>query len=64
MGALVKVRRLYFRDKQSIKEVCRQTSLSRNTAHTWLRESEMVEPKYAKLRVATKLDDDTNTLKT
>ena len=46
VGTLAKIRRLYFRDKQPIKEICRQTGLSRNTVRTWLRESEMVEPKY------------------
>ena len=31
VGTLAKIRRLYFCDKQSIKEICRQTSMSRNT---------------------------------
>ncbi len=53
VGTLAKIRRLYFRDKQSIKEICRQTGLSRNTVRTWLRESEMVEPKYPVRRVVT-----------
>lgn len=64
VGTLAKIRRLYFRDKLSIKEICRQTSLSRNTVRTWLRDSEMVEPKYPPRRVATKLDDYADTLKT
>ncbi len=45
MGTLAKIRRLYFRDKQSIKEICRQTGMSRNTVRSWLRDPEMVEPK-------------------
>ena len=46
VGTLAKIRRLYFRDKQSIKEICRQTGMSRNTVRSWLRDPEMVEPKY------------------
>ena len=64
VGTLAKIRRLYFRDKQSIKEICRQTGLSRNTVRTWLRESEMVEPKYPVRRVVTKLDNYAETLRT
>ena len=64
VGTLAKIRRLYFRDKLSIKEICRQTSLSRNTVRAWLRESEMVEPKYPLRRIVTKLDDYADTLKT
>jgi hypothetical protein len=56
VGTLAKIRRLYFRDKQSIKEICRQTGLSRNTVRTWLREPEMSEPKYRARVVVTKLD--------
>ena len=55
VGTLAKIRRLYLRDKQPIKEICRQTGLSRNTVRTWLREPGMVEPKYPVRRVITKL---------
>lgn len=64
VGTLAKIRRLYFRDKLSIKEICRQTGLSRNTVRAWLRESEMVEPKYPPRKIVTKLDDYANTLRT
>jgi len=64
VGTLAKIRRLYFRDKQSIKEICRQTGLSRNTVRSWLREPEMVEPGYPARRVVTKLDDYAETLRT
>ncbi len=64
VGTLAKIRRLYFRDKQPIKEICRQTGLSRNTVRTWLRESEMVQPKYPVRRVVTKLDNYAETLRT
>ena len=64
VGTLAKIRRLYFRDKQSIKEICRQTGMSRNTVRSWLRDPEMVEPKYPMRRIATKLDADAETLPT
>ena len=64
VGTLAKIRRLYFRDKLPIKEICRQTGLSRNTVRTWLREPDMVEPRYPARRVITKLDDYAQTLRT
>ena len=64
MGTLAKIWRLYFRDKRPIKEICRQTGLSRNTVRTWLREPDMVEPRYPARRVITKLDDYADTLRT
>ena len=64
VGILAKIRRLYFRDKLPIKEICRQTGLSRNTVRTWLREADMVEPKYPARRIATKLDAFADTLRT
>ena len=54
---------LFRSDKQSIKEICRQTGLSRNTVRTWLREPQMVEPKYAPRQIATKLDAYAQTLR-
>lgn len=64
VGTLAKIRRLYLRDKLPIKEICRQTGLSRNTVRTWLREPDMVEPKYPVRRIATKLDAYAETLRT
>ena len=64
VGTLAKIRRLYLRDKLPIKEICRQTGLSRNTVRAWLREPEMIEPKYPVRRIATKLDDYAETLRT
>ena len=43
MRTLAKIRRLYFRDKQSIKEICRQTGMSRKTVRSWLRDPERIE---------------------
>ena len=63
VGTLAKIRRLYFRDKQSIKEICRQTGLSRNTVRVWLREPQMKEPAYPKRPIVTKLDAYADTLR-
>lgn len=46
MAMLAKIRRMYFRDKLSIREIARRTHLSRNTVSDWLSKPEMVEPKY------------------
>ena len=62
VGTLAKIRRLYFRDKQSIKEICRQTGIARNTVRTWLREPGRVEPKYPMRAVVSKLDAYSETL--
>ena len=64
VGTLAKIMRLYLWDKLPIKEICRQTCLSRNTVRAWLREPEMIEPKYPVRRIVTKLDDYAETLRT
>jgi transposase len=64
VGTLAKIRRLYHRDKQSIKEISRQTGLSRNTVRSWLRQPAMVEPKYPKRVVLSQLDAYAGTLRT
>jgi transposase len=46
MNMMGKIRRMHFRDGQSIKEICRQTGLARNTVRRWLRVGDGVEPKY------------------
>ncbi len=48
MGMLAKIRRLYFRDGLPLREIARQTGLSRNTLRRWLRQAEMREPQYPK----------------
>jgi len=55
MGMYAKVRRLYFRERLSINEIKRQTSLSRNTIKKWLRQGEGVEPKYTRPKAASKI---------
>lgn len=56
MGALAKIGRLHLREGVPIKELERRTGLARNTIKTWLRRSEMVEPKYPPRMIASKLD--------
>ncbi len=48
MGTLSKLRRLVRRDGLSVREAARRLGLSRNTATKWLKQSEMVEPRYPK----------------
>ncbi len=46
MSMIGKVRRMYFRQKQSVRAIARATSLSRNTIRTWLREPAVKERQY------------------
>ena len=46
MSLLGKIRRMYYRDKFSLSEIARRTSLSRNTVKKWLRSPESTEPQY------------------
>lgn len=48
MGMLAKIRRMHFRDHLSLREIARQTGLSRNTIRRWLRQKDVVEPRYKK----------------
>jgi len=41
-----KIKRMHFRDKQSVREIARRTGLSRNTVRTWLRAPAEHEPRY------------------
>lgn len=50
-----KIRRMYFRDKLSINEIARRTSLSRNTVKKWLRMPNGTEPAYQRRVLPTKL---------
>jgi len=53
MNMMGKIRRMHYRDGQSIKEICRQTGLARNTVRHWLRVGEGVEPKYGRKEAST-----------
>ena len=53
---LAKIRRMYFRDKLSIREIARRTNLSRNTISDWLKKEAMQEPKYPPRQVSRLID--------
>lgn len=55
MSMFGKVRRMYFRDRLSICEIARRTSLSRNTIKKWLAADGGNEPKYQRSPAQTKL---------
>ncbi len=55
MAMYAKVRRMFFREKLSISEIQRRTSLSRNTVRKWLKAEVAGEPKYERREMATKL---------
>jgi AcrR family transcriptional regulator len=46
VGMLAKIRRMHFRDHLPLREIARQTGLSRNTIRHWLRKQDVVEPRY------------------
>ncbi len=48
VSMLAKIRRMHFRDGVPLRDIARQTGLSRNTIRRWLREPSTGEPKYAK----------------
>ena len=56
MGMLAKIRRMHIRDGLSIREIARQTGLSRNTIRHWLRQPAMQEPHYPARQVISILD--------
>ena len=55
MALLGKIRRMYYRDKLSLSEIARRTSLSRNTVKKWLKSTGNTEPKYRRRPQARKL---------
>ncbi len=46
MAMIGKVKRMHFREKKSVREIVRLTSLSRNTVRKWLKAPVAGEPKY------------------
>jgi len=52
---LAKIRRWHLRDRISIREIARRTSLSKNTVKSYLR-SGAVTPAYTRKRMPHKLD--------
>ena len=56
MEMIGKIRRMYLRDKMSLHEIAKRTSLSRNTIRKWLRaEEKAVPPKYRRIKADCKL---------
>ncbi len=55
MSMYAKVRRMFFREKLSISEIQRRTSLSRNTVRKWLKAEVVGEPKHERRERVTKL---------
>jgi transposase len=55
MAMMGKIRRMYFRDKLSVSEIARRTSLARNTIKRWLRAPRGVEPRYQRVAKPSKL---------
>lgn len=46
MSTLSKLRRLVLRQDVSVREASRRLGISRNTATKWLKDGQMVEPRY------------------
>ena len=56
MELLGKIRRMYVRDKMSVRAIAKRTGLSRNTLQKWLQASEEVAvPKYIRAKTFVKL---------
>jgi transposase len=55
MAMIGKVRRMHHRQKKSVREIARATSLSRNTVRKYLRVEQLDEPKYERKPATTKL---------
>jgi len=55
MALMGKIRGMHFRDRKSISEIARLTSLSRNTIKKWLKAPQGPAPKYQRRDVPTKL---------
>ena len=57
MAMLAKVRRMFYRERLSKREISRRTGLARSTIDRWLNERPaVIEPKYRARQVETKID--------
>ena len=63
MAMIGKVKRMHIREKKSVREIVRLTSLSRNTVRKWLKAPVLEEPKYRRSEAAGKLTAYHETLK-
>ena len=55
MAMIGKVKRMFFREKKSVREIVRLTSLSRNTVRKWLKAAVLEEPRYRRSEAPGKL---------
>ena len=55
MAMIGKVKRMHFREKKSVREIVRLTSLSRNTVRKWLKAAVLEEPRYRRNSAPGKL---------
>ena len=55
MAMIGKIRRMHHRQKKSVREIARATSLSRNTVRKYLRVEQAEEPQYERAARSTKL---------
>ena len=55
MNVIGMIRRLKYRDKLSVREICRRTGVSRNTVRKCLRTAEAGEPRYQRRATVTLL---------
>jgi transposase len=55
MAMIGKIKRMYFRERKSVREIVRLTSLSRNTVRKWLKAAVLEEPRYLRTEAAGKL---------
>ena len=63
MAMIGKVKRMHFREKRSVREIVRLTSLSRNTVRKWLKAAVLEEPRYRRGQAPGKLTAHHETLK-
>jgi transposase len=63
MAMVGKVKRMYFREKKSVREIVRLTGLSRNTVRKWLKAPVLEEPKYRRSEAPGKLTPFIETIK-
>jgi len=55
MAMIGKVKRMFFREKKSVREIVRLTSLSRNTVRKWVKAAVLDEPRYRRSGAPGKL---------
>ena len=55
MTMIGKIRRMHFRQRKSVRDISRSTSLSRNTVRKYLRMEQVQESRYERAPQATKL---------